>query len=120
MAKVYSAPEEFEVPDIVEFYRNKKFDEYGKACEEYKQKIKDFCKKNSPSKSDLVGEVYSHQYADGYAQYVVFQTSPLELIHLPLGDAWNIDAATMRGLRVSDIKSRIRRISFADLIKAKA
>jgi hypothetical protein len=31
--------------------------------------------------------------ADGYAQYMVASLSPVELIHLPLWDAWQFDYA---------------------------
>ena len=58
---------------------------------------------------DVVGELVSFPVADGYANYVVWRAKPLRLVHLPVGDAWRIDDATARGLRLSDLEWQFRR-----------
>ncbi len=50
------------------------------------------------------GKILQWPYADGYAFYSIKSVKPFVLQHIPFGDAWRIDAATIRGLRVSDIR----------------
>lgn len=57
--------------------------------------------------SKLLGEVLRFQRGDGYAMYMVWRTRPLELIHLPVDDAWQVEDALIRGLRLSDIKDMV-------------
>lgn len=47
--------------------------------------------------------IYSQGVADGLAMYRVISTKPLMLQHIPVGDAYRIHPATIRGLRLSDI-----------------
>lgn len=42
--------------------------------------------------------------ADGYAVYAVPRLKPLVLYHIPIGDAYQITAAHMRGLRSKDLQ----------------
>jgi hypothetical protein len=58
---------------------------------------------------DLIGEVIRFPRADGYAQYMVWSEKPLQLIWLELGDAWDIDKITERGLRLSDVRAMVER-----------
>jgi len=53
----------------------------------YREEVKAFCVKHSKGKN--VGETIRIQHADGYAEYMVFSMSPLKLIHLEVGDAWD-------------------------------
>lgn len=52
---------------------------------------------------DLTGVMISFSVADGRAFYRVAKDNPLSLEHIPFGDAWEIDAAHIRGLRKQDI-----------------
>lgn len=49
------------------------------------------------------------QVADGYACYYVKSFKPLVLQLIPAGDAYQIPAAHMRGLRLDDIREMIER-----------
>ena len=50
------------------------------------------------------GKVVRFPYADSYAQYMVLdQGKTMSLIHVPLGDAWDLPDAHLRGLRRDDI-----------------
>lgn len=55
-------------------------------------------------KGDLVGKVIYIPFADGAAQYMIMSHKPVRLIHLPLGDAWNVPDYQTRGLRISDLR----------------
>lgn len=61
------------------------------------------------NKGDLVGEILRWQRADGYAQYMVVSQKPLALAHLIIGDAWQVEAALIRGLRLTDVREMVRR-----------
>lgn len=102
MAKAYRPPEGLPETDITAGW-----DAYNKACDEYEEKLREWCKQHTKSKSDLVGEVYTHPVADGQARYMVFNTKPLELIHIETCDAYGLPEAHIRGLRLADIKERI-------------
>lgn len=45
--------------------------------------------------------------ADGYAQYLVKSLSPLQLQHIPYGDAYRIPDAHLRGLTSADVSRMI-------------
>ena len=49
----------------------------------------------------LTGKIIRLPYADGCAQYMI--ANGTSLIHLPLGDAWQVPDYTTRGLRASDL-----------------
>lgn len=55
----------------------------------------------------LVGEIIRFQIADGYAQYMVKKEKPLQLVHLHVGDGYQIDPIMIRGLRLSDVRQRV-------------
>lgn len=59
------------------------------------------------SKGDLVGELLKFPAADGYARYIITKQRPLTVAHLSLGDAWQADGATIRGIRLQDAKARV-------------
>ena len=83
MAKVYSAPSSIEVPSLD--FSN--INGYEKACEKYKADLKAMLQKRNNGKN--VGEIIRFPVADGYAEYMVASMKPVELVHLPLGDAWD-------------------------------
>lgn len=55
------------------------------------------------------GKLYREPVADGNAVYMVMHGRTLALVHLPIGDAWQIPEAHMRGLRKADILRQINR-----------
>lgn len=54
----------------------------------------------------LTGEVIRFGVGDGYAMYMVMNGT--KIMHLPLGDAWQIPDAHARGLRVAEEVKRER------------
>lgn len=56
---------------------------------------------------DTVGEVLRWQRADGYAQYMVLSESPLRLVHLDLGDGYEVEAALLRGLTLKSVQAMV-------------
>jgi hypothetical protein len=103
MAKQYQAPIEPPVPDYSNFDRDK----HNADEAEYIATLASTAKQNGTS--DLLGEIVRWPRADGYAQYMVWTTRPLALIHIATGDAWMVEDALMRGLRLSDIQAMVER-----------
>ena len=100
MASVFRAPEGYEPPPFsIETWQE---DEAA-----YLARLADRAKMNGTN--PLHGEVVRWQRADGFACYMVWQTSPLQLIHLELGDAYSVEDALLRGLRLSDIRDMVER-----------
>lgn len=85
MGKIYSLPAQFPVPEI----NWEDIDAYEAANEKFIEDLRAFCKKRN--NAEHIGEVIQFPVADGYAQYMVAALSPVELIHLPLWDAWEFD-----------------------------
>jgi len=49
--------------------------------------------------------------ADGHAIYFIHSERPLVLQHVPYGDAYRADPILIRGLRLSDVKLRVKQAS---------
>jgi hypothetical protein len=99
MAKVYRAPINW-VPDYKADWKAEQARE-----EAYIADIVALAKKNGSN--PLLGEIYRVPRADGYAQYIVWRTSPLALVWLEIGDAWQMSEAEARGTRLADIKKQV-------------
>jgi len=102
MGKVYAAPAE--IQNLL-FSASGDIRDYFKAEEAYVESVKAWAKANGKGK--LAGEEIRFQVADGYARYIVFSTTPVALIHLSIGDAWQYQYANR--LTASDIKEEVRR-----------
>ena len=106
MAKAFAPPEE--VGDFEFDFSNYDHNKYDAAETTYTARLKAALPKYSKTPEDpIVGEIVRTPRADGYAQYLVLSTRPLELVHLPVGDAWRADPAWIRGLRLSDVRKMI-------------
>lgn len=103
MAKVYSPPEGYD------FVQGDDWSNWEKENDAYLDKLRDWCKENSPSNNPLVGETIRTPRGDGYAVYMIYNTRPFELLHMAIGDAWHADAVWVRGLRLSDAKQMVER-----------
>ena len=97
MATIYAPPESVEVPEI-------NFQTWQEDEKKFIEELKDFCKTHG--KGSEKGELIRIPHADGYAQYVVFSLRPVELIHVPTGDAWDSPYAEL--LTAKKIKEMIR------------
>lgn len=102
-AKIYSPPSELGEPET--HYGD--WEKHQSAEAEYIKKVQAWALKNGSG--NLCGEIFRYPVGDGCAQYVVLKSSPLTLIHLPVGDAWHIPAVVARGLRLQDLKDDIQR-----------
>lgn len=100
MAKIFSAPEEVKAPKL-DFNDVKNW----KANDEkYIQELKSHIQSLGYTGKN-VGEVIQFPVADGYAQYMVASMKPLQLIHLPLGDAWDWQYAHL--LTAKEVQEKI-------------
>ncbi len=97
-AKVYRAPTDF-VPD----YRAT---DWRAREDAYIADLAAQARRARPA-DKLAGRVISWQRADGFARYMVWSSSPLALVHLDLGDGYSVEAALLRGLRVTDVKAKV-------------
>lgn len=77
----------------------------AEEAEQLSRFSKQFMDKN---KGDTVGEVVKWPRADGYACYMVVSEKPLQLALIDHGDAWQIEDALIRGLRIGDIRELVK------------
>jgi hypothetical protein len=98
-AEIFNPPSEIKVPKLsfsdVEGYR--------KACDKFIEDLRAFLKKRKDGKN--VGEVIKFPVADGYAMYMVASMKPLELVHIPLWDAWDFQYAHL--LNAKEVQKKI-------------
>lgn len=55
-----------------------------------------------------IGRTIRFGRGDGYAVYMVWDVKPLRLIWIETGDAWSVESALIRGLRISDVRRMIK------------
>jgi hypothetical protein len=110
MATISAAPKE--VGPVPQFDHTKPYKEHEKAMATFIKKVEVWAKKNGSS--ELAGKQIRFQVADGYAQYVVVSLTPVKLIHLAIGDAWEFQYANR--LRAADIREQVRREDALDRI----
>jgi hypothetical protein len=88
------------------FRDNEDFDDYDKRATAKLNELT--ARSNTLPEGEVKGAVIGFPRADGRALYLVVNDKPLKLMHLPYGDAWHIDAPTLRGLRLADVQQRVR------------
>lgn len=111
MAKIFSAPAEIKTPDLSD-YKN-----WQENDTKYLTELREWCRKNGSGA--LCGEIVREPVADGYAQYMVYTEKPLQLIHVPTGDAWQFRWASKWNL--TDIRNMVKRQkALAELFKQKS
>jgi hypothetical protein len=54
-------------------------------------------------------DTLSFPRGDGYAIYGVKRYAPLEVFHVPFGDAYCVEVALIRGLTERDVREQVRR-----------
>jgi hypothetical protein len=88
MAKIYNVPEGIEVPSLdVKDIRG-----YDAKCDKFRDDIKQWLKDNGWTGKHS-GVSISFPVADGYAEYIVVSLKPVQLIHIPVWDAWHYPQA---------------------------
>lgn len=103
MAKVYSHPDEIKVPE--HNWADDSVLDMQKKDAAFLAELKAWCQKRNPNQ-EHVGEVLYFPMGDGYAQYMVAAISPVQLIHIPLGDAWSFQYANK--LTKKDVVDQIK------------
>ena len=78
-------------------------DTYEAECKRFKDELREFLVKRNPS--EYVGEIISFPVADSSAEYMVAALKPIQLVHIPLWDAWHYEYA--HRLTAKDIKEKI-------------
>ena len=82
-------------------------DNYFSECEKYRDDLAALAQKNGDD--PLIGRTVRWQRADGFAEYIVWNVKPLQIAHVPTGDAWTIEAPLIRGLNRTDIEELVGR-----------
>lgn len=80
-----------------------KYSEFGSDWEKYYEA------QNKAFAALDQSKIIKWQRADGYALYFVESMKPLVLRHIPYLDAWTVEPALIRGLRVSDVQQMMYR-----------
>lgn len=94
MVEIYDLPKGFEVPEMD--FGNFNYKEHHAKKEKFLEDLKNFLKNYNPHEKE-VGEIISWAVADGKAMYMVASLKPkVELVHLPLGDAWHYEDADLQ------------------------
>jgi hypothetical protein len=83
MGKIYSVPKEVNVPS----FNWDNIPQYEKDCDKFKEDLKTFLNKNGYNEK-CTGTIIKFPFADGHAEYMVMSLKPVQLIHIPLWDAW--------------------------------
>ena len=103
--KVWAPPAELKKPKW-----NSKTDwqQHRKNTEAYFERIKKFCAEQGSGK--YKGEVVRFPFADGQAIYVVYSSTPMELIHCDIYDAYDYPYITRLSKRdiIDEIESEKR------------
>jgi hypothetical protein len=79
MGKVYAPPFD---PPAIDYVGD-----WQKQEKEYMDLLKEWCNENGSGK--YKGDTVQFPVADSYAVYMIMSLKPLEMIHVPLGDAWH-------------------------------
>lgn len=106
-ATVYGAPDGLDAPEFDAFLRKGEgFDSAGyfAACDAHREAVAEWCRANTDSTDPVVGKTIAFGVADGRAEYMVYRTKPLSLIHLDYVDGYHADPILLRGLRVADVR----------------
>jgi hypothetical protein len=101
MAEVYNVPSELKIPNLD--FRNIK--QYNEDCDKFKTDLKNLLIEKFKRTGENVGEIISFPVADGHAEYMVAGMKPVELIHIPLWDAWEFQYANR--LTAKDVQEKI-------------
>jgi hypothetical protein len=104
-ANIYDVPDEIKVPNL----NFRDVPKYNAEIVEFRKQMKQWCidrMARANVTQEGVGETIQFPVADGYAEYIVAATKPLELIHLPIWDAYQFQYA--HRLTKKDVLDRIK------------
>jgi hypothetical protein len=112
MAQVFSAPE---APPRWEDYKDKPGRVDGRglrvmaiqdAEQEYTERMQALARANCAD--PIAGEIIRFTRGDGYAEYIVWNTKPLQLVWLETGDAYSVEAPLIRGLNLTEVRAMVK------------
>ena len=113
MAKIFSAPNSIPIP---KWDYEKTHQENAEEESRYIKQLKVVLTDRKPGKK-LVGEIIKFGVADGRAEYMVASMTPLELVHIPLGDAYEFPY--VHRLTKKDVEDKIKGQKALDEFKKK-
>lgn len=108
MAKIFSIPDEVKAPTF-------NFKDIKGSQEDEKRfmtEIEAFTKNYNPDGGEHIGKTIKFPVADSCAVYMVASMKPLQLIHLPVGDAWTYPMDTR--LRTKDVELKLKQQASLD------
>ena len=106
MAKVYSHPYEINTPDFNEAFIDGRFS--VEKMTELDNRFIEECRawvRDAGYRHKLTGQIIRFGVADGQAQYMILNGT--SIMHLPLGDGYQIPEAHARGLRAKDMAAMV-------------
>ena len=104
MAEIFNPPGNIKVPQLI-FDGSFDSSKYDAECEKFVEDLKAWLKENHCDDENC-GEIIRFPVADGHAEYMVASVSPVKLIHLAIGDAWNFQYA--KNLTSKDVLDKIK------------
>jgi hypothetical protein len=114
-AKILSAPKTIQLP-VIDYSDTAAWQAQE---EKYVQDVKEYCLKSTRNQGDpYVGKILGIPCGDGQASYMVHSTKPLQLVHLPIGDAWESPYAEL--FTLNKLKEQIDQVERIEGIFAKA
>ena len=99
MATIYASPEHIKVPEL----NFSDVQGWKKDEERFTKELRAFCKENGSG--SYAGEIVRIPHADSYAVYMVASLKPVEMIHMPIGDAWDSPYAEL--MNAKSIKQNV-------------
>lgn len=105
MAQAFANP--VPAPDFMEPDGTWNMTKYDERCRAYEAETEKYIRTELGGKHKHTGKILRFQIADGYAQYMIW--TPTKWIHLDEVDGYHADAATIRGMRASDVDERLAR-----------
>jgi len=103
-ATIYELPDKFKAQVPCASMIVESLEKYESLNIKLINNLSNFCKSGDVP-NQYIGEVLRIPHADGYAQYMVALMSPLMLISLPIGDAWDSPFANL--LTANKVKEMI-------------
>jgi hypothetical protein len=97
MAKVFLAPIDPPVFNI---------DTWERDEEKYLADLAEVARTNRPGNA-RVGEIIRWPRGAGDALYMVWDTRPLSLVWVKIGDAWSVEDALIRGTTLADVRLKV-------------
>lgn len=104
MAKIFSPPGGFDPPEL----SHDNIKGYFEECEKYVERLKAAMKESYGNVCPEAGEEIRFPVGDGYARYIVARLKPVELVHVPIGDAWHFQY--VHRLTAKDIREEVKKV----------